>query len=137
MWVQISPTTFGISVGDRDDVKGSCHCGATQFTVIAFLAYCLHVTLQRRLHALAPGLTVRSALDRFGESITWVQVHLSDENGPRFAADDKRCMIEARVTHREPIAVSHRATDVHQAVSGAAGKLRRSIDQALDRQRSH
>ena len=81
--------------------------------------------------------TVRSALDRFGDSVTWVQVHLSDENGPRFAADDKRCLIEARVAHREPIAVSHRATNVHQAVSGAAGKLRRSLDQALDRQRSH
>ena len=80
---------------------------------------------------------VHSALDRYGDSITWVQVHLSDENGPRFAADDKRCLMEARVAHREPIAVSHRATDVHQAVSGAAHKLRRSIDQALDRQRSH
>ena len=28
---------------------------------IAFLAYCLHVTLGRRLHALAPGLTPRAA----------------------------------------------------------------------------
>ena len=27
---------------------------------IAFLAYCLHLTLARRLHALAPGLTPRS-----------------------------------------------------------------------------
>jgi hypothetical protein len=27
---------------------------------IGFLAYCLHVTLRRRLHALAPGLTPRS-----------------------------------------------------------------------------
>ena len=32
---------------------------------IAFLAYCLQVTLQRRLHALAPGLTARSALEKF------------------------------------------------------------------------
>jgi len=32
---------------------------------IAFLAYCLHVTLARRLHALAPGLTTRSALEKF------------------------------------------------------------------------
>src|SRR5438445_10473718 len=32
---------------------------------IAFLAYCLHVTLGRRLHALAPGLTARSALAKF------------------------------------------------------------------------
>ena len=31
---------------------------------IAFLAYCLHVTLARRLHALAPGLTPRSACSR-------------------------------------------------------------------------
>ena len=32
---------------------------------IAFLAYCLHVTLSRRLHALAPGLTPRSVLEKF------------------------------------------------------------------------
>jgi hypothetical protein len=32
---------------------------------IAFLAYCLHVTLGRRLLALAPGLTPRSVLDKF------------------------------------------------------------------------
>jgi hypothetical protein len=31
----------------------------------AFLAYCLHVTLGRRLHALAPGLTPRSAIEKF------------------------------------------------------------------------
>lgn len=32
---------------------------------IAFLAYCLHVTLKRRLAALAPGLTPRSVLEKF------------------------------------------------------------------------
>jgi hypothetical protein len=32
---------------------------------IAFLAYCLHVTLARRLDALAPGLTPRSVLEKF------------------------------------------------------------------------
>jgi hypothetical protein len=32
---------------------------------LAFLAYCLHVTLGRRLKALAPGLTARSALEKF------------------------------------------------------------------------
>ena len=81
--------------------------------------------------------TVRSALNRFGESVTFVQIHLSDENGPRFGADDKRCLMEARVVHHEPIAVSHRATNVQQAVSGAASKLERSIGSALQRQRSH
>lgn len=32
---------------------------------IAFLAYCLHVTLGQQLKALAPGLTLRAALDKF------------------------------------------------------------------------
>src|SRR6476659_9041156 len=32
---------------------------------IAFLAYCLHATLERRLHALAPGLTPRSMFEKF------------------------------------------------------------------------
>lgn len=32
---------------------------------IAFLAYCLHITLKRRLAALAPGLTPRSVLEKF------------------------------------------------------------------------
>ena len=81
--------------------------------------------------------TVRSALNRFGESVTFVQIHLSDENGPRFGADDKRCLMEARVAHHEPIAVSHRATNVQQAVLGAAGKLERSIGSVLQRMRSH
>ena len=80
---------------------------------------------------------VRGAVDRFGERVTFVQVHLSDENGPRFGADDKRCLMEARVAHREPIAVSHRATNVQQAVSGAANKLERSLTTALGRMQRH
>ena len=32
---------------------------------IAFIAYCLHATLARRLAALAPGLTPRSVLEKF------------------------------------------------------------------------
>ncbi len=32
---------------------------------IAFLAYCLHVTLNRRLHPLAPGLTPCSVIEKF------------------------------------------------------------------------
>src|SRR5206468_683942 len=42
---------------------------------IAFLAYCMQVTLTRRLHALAPGLTARSALDKFA-AVQMIDVHL-------------------------------------------------------------
>jgi transposase len=47
---------------------------------IAFLAYCLQVTLQRRLHALAPGLTTRSALEKFA-AVQMIDVHLPTTDG--------------------------------------------------------
>ena len=42
---------------------------------MAFFAYCLHVTLARRLQALAPGLTPRSVLEKFA-AVQMIDVHL-------------------------------------------------------------
>ena len=47
---------------------------------IAFLAYCLQITLQRRLHALAPGLTARSTLEKFA-AVQMIDVHLPTTDG--------------------------------------------------------
>ena len=47
---------------------------------IAFLAYCLHVTLRRRLHALAAGLTTRSVLEKFA-AIQMIDVHVPTTDG--------------------------------------------------------
>jgi hypothetical protein len=47
---------------------------------IAFLAYCLHVTLGRRLHALAPGLTARSALEKFA-AMQMIDLHAPTTDG--------------------------------------------------------
>jgi hypothetical protein len=47
---------------------------------IAFLAYCVHVTLARRLHALAPGLTPRSVLEKFA-AMQMIDVHLPTTDG--------------------------------------------------------
>jgi hypothetical protein len=47
---------------------------------IAFLAYCLRVTLARRLHALAPGLTPRSVLEKFA-AVQMIDVHLPTTDG--------------------------------------------------------
>ncbi|MFZ1259914.1 MAG: hypothetical protein WAQ93_05510, partial [Chitinophagaceae bacterium] len=43
-------------------------------------------------------------LSRFSESITRIEVHLSDENGPKKGLNDKRCLLEARLERRQPIA---------------------------------
>jgi transposase len=47
---------------------------------IAFLAYCLHITLGRRLHALAPGLTPRAVLDKFA-AVQMIDVHVPTTDG--------------------------------------------------------
>jgi hypothetical protein len=44
---------------------------------------------------------VESALSRFADQITRVEVHLSDENRHR-DGDDTRCMLEARLSRQAP-----------------------------------
>ena len=60
---------------------------------IAFLAYCLHVTLGRRLHALAPGLTSRSVLEKFA-AMQMIDVHIP--------TTDARTVTLTRRTEPEP-----------------------------------
>jgi transposase len=60
---------------------------------IAFLAYCLHVTLARRLHALAPGLTPRSAIEKFA-AVQMIDLHVPTTDG--------RELLLTRYTEPEP-----------------------------------
>jgi len=47
---------------------------------VAFLAYCLYITLTRWLAGLAPGLTARSALTKFA-AVQMIDVHLPTTDG--------------------------------------------------------
>jgi transposase len=47
---------------------------------VAFLAYCLHVSLRARLRALAPGLTPRSMLEKFA-AMQMLDVHFPTTDG--------------------------------------------------------
>ena len=60
---------------------------------VAFMAYCLQVTLKHRLRALAPGLTPRAVLEKFA-AMQMVDVHLPTTDGrylilPRYTQPDK------------------------------------------------
>jgi transposase len=59
---------------------------------VAFMAYCLQVTLKHRLRALAPGLTPRSVLEKMA-ALQMVDVHLPTTDG--------RCLILSRYTQPE------------------------------------
>lgn len=84
---------------------------------------------------------IESALSQVSNHITRVEVHLSDENSDKKRGnDDMRCMMEARLEGRQPVAVTHHAEALHPAVIGAADKLCRLIDSTLGRlrdQKSH
>jgi hypothetical protein len=56
---------------------------------VAFLAYCLHVTLRARLKPLAPGLTSRAVLDKMA-AVQMLDVH--------FPTTDGRMLILSRYT---------------------------------------
>ena len=76
---------------------------------------------------------VESALSRISDHITRVEVHLSDESSHKSSQNDKRCMMEARLEGRQPIAVTHHAATMDQAADGAADKLARLIESTLER----
>jgi hypothetical protein len=77
-----------------------------------------------------------SQLARFADQITRIEVHLRDVNAGRPAEDDKRCVLEARLAGRQPLAVTHDAGKVADALRGAAEKLERALDTTLGRERS-
>lgn len=76
---------------------------------------------------------VESILGRFAEQLTRVEVHLSDENGPRTRGNDKKCVMEARPAGMQPVAVTEMAATVDQAVDGAAEKLERLLESTFGR----
>ena len=64
---------------------------------VAFLAYCLHVTLRRWLRDLAPGLTPRTVLEKFA-AVQMIDVHLPTTDGrhvilPRYTQPEKELQV--------------------------------------------
>jgi ribosome-associated translation inhibitor RaiA len=76
---------------------------------------------------------VESELSRLSDHITRVEIHLSEVSSHSGSENDKRCMMEARLEGRQPIAVTDHAATLDQAVNGAAGKLARLIESTLAR----
>ena len=77
---------------------------------------------------------VHTALDRYGDRIRRVDVHLSDAVGHKTGHDDKCCMIEVRWDGREPIVVTHQENSMEQAIHGAVHNLKTSLASALGKE---
>lgn len=80
---------------------------------------------------------IADALERFQPHITRIEVHLSDENGRKSGVNDMRCLLEARIEGRQPIAVSSQEDTIEMALSGAIDKLKNSLETILGRERNY
>jgi ribosome-associated translation inhibitor RaiA len=74
---------------------------------------------------------VEGAVGRFGDQVIRVIVQLNDTNGHKSGDHDKRCLMEARIAGHQPVAVSHEAATLDDAIAAAADKLERSLDHIL------
>lgn len=77
---------------------------------------------------------VEKTLSHFAERITHVEIHLGDDSGRKVGANDKHCTIEAHPSGLAPIVVRDEAMTIHQAVRGAARKIKAALESAIGRQ---
>lgn len=75
---------------------------------------------------------IAKMLERVSDHVTRIEVHLSVE-GDKHGHDNKRCLMEARMEGRQPIAVTEQSQSIDKAVHGACEKMRRVIDTTLGR----
>ena len=80
---------------------------------------------------------ISEELSRFSTQITRLEIHLSDENGNKDGANDKRCLVEARLAGMQPIAVTGQANTPEQAISGAIEKLKTSLETVTGRLKNY
>ncbi len=80
---------------------------------------------------------VREKLARFEDRLTRLEIHVRDENGAKGGADDKACMIEARIRGDKPIGVTEHAADVDTAARKAAGTLAQRLERVLGKENRH
>jgi ribosome-associated translation inhibitor RaiA len=80
---------------------------------------------------------VTDKLSRFGDQITRVEVHLSDENSTKGGDRDKRCLMEARLEGMDPIVVTEKNDTLMQAINGAISRLKSAIENARGKAEAH
>jgi ribosome-associated translation inhibitor RaiA len=91
-----------------------------------------HISVHARLSNSIEA-ELHRVLERFEGQLTRIEVHLSDENGEKSGAQDKRCLLEARPRHYPSVTVTNDSADIQTAVSGAAGKMLRLLQTTFGR----
>ena len=76
--------------------------------------------------------TLNEALEHLADRLTRVEVHLTDENGPK-GGPDKTCKMEGRIAGKDPVTVEQRFDNIHGAIREASGKLKRAVRSRVEK----
>jgi ribosomal subunit interface protein len=87
-----------------------------------------HVAGSDRLHTHVQSV-IENALGRFGNRVTWVEVHLGDENSHKTGG--VYCGIHAKLAGAETFNASADSGNIDQALDAAVDKLVKVIDRKL------
>ena len=71
---------------------------------------------------------LEDALARFRGELTRVEVQLGGDAHAKHGGQDVRCTLEARLAAHPPVAVSHFAQNMDEAIRGAAQKLQHALE---------
>ena len=71
---------------------------------------------------------VKNVLGHFEKHITRVDVHFTDINAGKKGYEDKRCLIEARVSGAQPLVATNNAGSLIEALEGATERLKHSLE---------
>jgi ribosome-associated translation inhibitor RaiA len=77
---------------------------------------------------------IENSLARYGNRVTWVEVHLGDENSRK--SGGAWCGIHAKLAGLNTVYVDAQADYLHVAIDAAANKLVKAIDHAIGKKES-
>jgi ribosome-associated translation inhibitor RaiA len=78
---------------------------------------------------------IAARLQKIGQRLMGVVVHVKDVNGPR-GGEGLVCHMEARLAHLEPVNVEERDDDLREAIDLALSRLEAAVTRHVQRARS-
>jgi ribosome-associated translation inhibitor RaiA len=98
----------------------------------------IHINTDNTIEGHAPLTThaeavVNETLSRFSERVSHVEVHLSTVNDHKKTGGEFHCLMDAQIVGHQSIVASETANSVHQAIRGAAERLRKTINSTFGR----
>ena len=80
---------------------------------------------------------IKEQLARFNELVTRIEVHVTDENGSKTSPNDKKCVIEARIEKKQPIAVTAHGDTAEKSFFEALEKVQRVLETTVEKIKAH